>query len=86
MVKRKGLDFTEYGLVDARAAKRQRLAGDSNDPKYVLNLHAVGKSVLSSSLQSLCSLQLVCHSDSSMLWSMLIFTTGVAFKLVVSCV
>ena len=41
MVKRKGLDFTEYGLVDARAAKRQRLSGDSNDPKYVLNSHAV---------------------------------------------
>ena len=33
MVKRKGLDFTEYGLVDARAAKRQRLNGDNNDPK-----------------------------------------------------
>ena len=41
MVKRKGLDFTEYGLVDARAAKRQRLSGDSNDPKYVLSPHAV---------------------------------------------
>lgn len=36
MVKRKGLDFTEYGLVDARAAKRQRLAGDNNDPKYAV--------------------------------------------------
>ena len=36
MVKRKGLDFTEYGLVDARAAKRQRLTGDNNDPKYAL--------------------------------------------------
>lgn len=35
MVKRKGLDFTEYGLVDARAAKRQRLNTDSNDPKWV---------------------------------------------------
>ena len=34
MVKRKGLDFTEYGLVDARAAKRQRMSGDNNDPKY----------------------------------------------------
>lgn len=33
MVKRMGLDFTEYGLVDARAAKRQRLNGDSNDPE-----------------------------------------------------
>ena len=36
MVKRKGLDFTEYGLVDARAAKRQRLTGDNNDPKYAV--------------------------------------------------
>ena len=36
MVKRKGLDFTEYGLVDARAAKRQRLAGDNNDPRYAV--------------------------------------------------
>ena len=34
MVKRKGLDFTEYGLVDARAAKRQRMSGE-NDPQYV---------------------------------------------------
>ena len=33
MVKRRGLDFTEYGLVDARAAKRQRLNGENNDPK-----------------------------------------------------
>lgn len=65
MVKRKGLDFTEYGLVDARAAKRQRLSGDSNDPKYVLNSHAVEDSVLCSSLQSWYSLQLVCRLDSS---------------------
>ena len=36
MVKRKGLDFTEYGLVNARTAKRQRLSEDNNDPKYVL--------------------------------------------------
>ena len=36
MVKRKGLDFTEYGLVDARAAKRQRLTGGNNDPKYAV--------------------------------------------------
>ena len=34
MVKRKGLDFTEYGLVDARAAKRQRLGEENNKPKY----------------------------------------------------
>lgn len=33
MVKRKGLDFTEYGLVDARAAKRQCLGGDIPEPK-----------------------------------------------------
>ena len=38
MVKRKGLDFTEYGLVDARAAKRQRLNEHNNDIKYVLKL------------------------------------------------
>jgi hypothetical protein len=31
VVKRKGLDYTEYGLVDARAAKRQRLAPDAPD-------------------------------------------------------
>lgn len=28
LVKRRGLDITEYGVVDARAAKRQRLGGD----------------------------------------------------------
>ena len=28
LVKRKGLGFNEYGLVDARAAKRQRLVAD----------------------------------------------------------
>lgn len=33
MVKRKGLDFTEYGLVDARAVKRQRLGGENVDAK-----------------------------------------------------
>ncbi|KAL3145829.1 hypothetical protein ABBQ38_015202 [Trebouxia sp. C0009 RCD-2024] len=41
MVKRKGLDFTEYGLVDARAAKRQRLNGDGNDPKVAVSLEMV---------------------------------------------
>ncbi|KAL0036922.1 hypothetical protein WJX77_005063 [Trebouxia sp. C0004] len=41
MVKRKGLDFTEYGLVDARAAKRQRLSGDFNDPKVPVSLEMV---------------------------------------------
>ena len=86
MVKRKGLDFTEYGLVDARAAKRQRLSGDSNDPKYVLNSHAVEDSVLCSSLQSWYSLQLVCRLDSSVSGRVLTFTIGVAFKLGVSCV
>ena len=39
MVKRKGLDFTEYGLVDARAAKRQRLNGNDDDPKWVDKAH-----------------------------------------------
>ena len=34
MVKRKGLDFTEYGLVDARAVKRQRLGGENTDAGY----------------------------------------------------
>lgn len=64
MVKRKGLDFTEYGLVDARAAKRQRLSGDCNDPKYILRPRAVESSVLSYSLQccvhsSLCATEIV---------------------------
>ena len=31
IVKRKGLDFTEYGLVDATAIKRQKLGGGSSD-------------------------------------------------------
>ena len=30
IVKRKGLDFTEYGLVDATAIKRQKLGGASS--------------------------------------------------------
>ena len=32
IVKRKGLDLTEYGLVDASLVKRQRLEGDSKAP------------------------------------------------------
>jgi len=43
-------------------------------------------SVLSSSWQSLYSLQLVCHPDSSVLGGVLTFTIGVAFELAVSCV
>lgn len=80
MVKRKGLDFTEYGLADARAAKRQRLSGDSNDPKYVLNPHAAGNSVLYNLCvhSSLCAIQtLLCQEG---------FHHWVASKLVVSCV
>lgn len=80
MVKRKGLDFTEYGLVDARAAKRQRLSGDGNDPKYILSPHVVENSVLSFFLQSLCSVQLVCQPDYSVLGIVLSFTIRVVFK------
>ena len=32
IVKRKGLDLTEYGLVDAQAVKRQRLEPDVKTP------------------------------------------------------
>ena len=32
IVKRKGLDLTEYGLVDAQAVKRQRLEPDVRTP------------------------------------------------------
>ena len=32
LVKRKGLDFTEYGLVDATAIKRQKLGGGDAAP------------------------------------------------------
>lgn len=30
LVKRKGCDYTDYGIVDAQAAKRQRLAASSD--------------------------------------------------------
>ncbi len=80
MVKRKGLDFTEYGLVDARAAKRQRLSGDYDDPKYVLSPHAVEHSVLSSSSQSSLFRPACVPSNYSVLGSALSFNIRVAFK------
>ncbi len=42
IVKRKGLDCTEYGLVDEHVAKRQRLTADDEDmPECPLTLDMV---------------------------------------------